>query len=149
MPPKRISARGIVIHENKILLIHRKSKGKEYYSFPGGGIEKGETSREACEREVFEETSIRVKVGDSLYIISHNDNSEHHMYICEYISGQPKLSLNAPENDKMLNNDEWYNPEWISVKSLSDIPLQPLKLRNILIRDLENGFPKKTESMFI
>ena len=38
---KRPSVRGIVIKDNKILMIH--SLKYNYYKLPGGGIEKGES----------------------------------------------------------------------------------------------------------
>ena len=38
---------GIIIKNNKVLLIHRIKDGGEYYVFPGGAIEEGESSKEA------------------------------------------------------------------------------------------------------
>lgn len=149
MLPKRISARGVVIHNGKILLIHRKSDGKEYYSFPGGGIEKGETSEEACRREVFEETSIKVKSVNLIYVITHENNTQHDIYVCEYLSGEPKLDPNAPEIQEMKEGLEWYNPEWIPVEILKDIILHPLDLRDRIIKNLIEGFPKEPKKMFI
>ena len=58
----RIRSASILIKDGKILLIHRKNGGNEYYSFPGGGVEKGETIEDACIRELLEETSIKIKI---------------------------------------------------------------------------------------
>ena len=41
-----VRASAIVIRDNKILLIHRKKEGREYWVFPGGGIEEGEKGEE-------------------------------------------------------------------------------------------------------
>lgn len=47
----------IVIDEvNHILLMHRVNNGREYWVFPGGSIEVGETPEEAVLRELKEET---------------------------------------------------------------------------------------------
>ena len=54
----RPSARGIVIRGDKVAMIH--SKKYEYYKFPGGGIETGESPREAMIREVREESGLVV-----------------------------------------------------------------------------------------
>jgi len=35
-----IKSMAIIIKDEKILLLHRINHGKEYYAFPGGGIEK-------------------------------------------------------------------------------------------------------------
>ena len=47
-------ARGVVIHNGKILLC--KGKTFDNYYFPGGHVEFNEDSREALEREIKEET---------------------------------------------------------------------------------------------
>jgi len=45
----------------KILLIRRADNGR--WSVPGGYMEPGESCNEACAREVWEETGIRIRVG--------------------------------------------------------------------------------------
>lgn len=52
MTPPRIRSSAIIIRDSKILLIHRKRPGREYWVFPGGGIEGNESSIEAVRREV-------------------------------------------------------------------------------------------------
>ena len=42
---KRVRACGIVIDKNKVILIYRKVNDKEYYVFPGGGVEDSESIR--------------------------------------------------------------------------------------------------------
>ncbi len=44
----------------KILLTKRSDNGR--WCLPGGGLDAGENAIEACERELFEETGLRVKV---------------------------------------------------------------------------------------
>lgn len=56
-----IRAAAIIIKNNKIFLIHCKKAGREYWVFPGGGIEEGDSGREIIVREVKEETSLKCK----------------------------------------------------------------------------------------
>lgn len=56
----RVSAYGIVIHEQKLLLVNTRSTGKWF--FPGGGVEIGETLEDAIKRECMEEAGIEVEV---------------------------------------------------------------------------------------
>ena len=56
---ERITCRGIVVNEGKILISH-ETVG-DLFLIPGGGLEPGETSVECCKREVMEETGVRVK----------------------------------------------------------------------------------------
>lgn len=57
-------ASGLIVHDGKVLLIRRgKEPYKDHWSLPGGGVEPGETIREAVTREVLEETGLEVDVG--------------------------------------------------------------------------------------
>ena len=55
------SSGGVVIHDNKLLLIHWPPP-RDSFDFPKGTIEPGETSEQACLREVFEETGYKTKI---------------------------------------------------------------------------------------
>ncbi|HEY3415227.1 MAG TPA: NUDIX domain-containing protein [Armatimonadota bacterium] len=58
------SAAGIVLQDDMVLLIRRAlPPGLGIWTFPGGAVEVGETAREACARELLEETGLRVLVG--------------------------------------------------------------------------------------
>ena len=72
---KKVRAVSIVVNNDTILLIHRKSDGKDYYTFPGGGVETGETLEQAVVRELYEETSLRAEIDKLLYIHEYDDNS--------------------------------------------------------------------------
>lgn len=61
----RYSARAIIVNEfSEILLMKfvqtNIAGNKAWWVFPGGGVEKGESSVEALKREILEETGIRV-----------------------------------------------------------------------------------------
>lgn len=54
----RPSVRSIILRENKVAMVYSQKYG--YYKFPGGGIEEGESHREALIRETAEETGLSV-----------------------------------------------------------------------------------------
>ena len=55
---RRPSVRGIIIRGGKIVMVH--SLKYDYYKFPGGGIEPGETQEQALIREIREEAGLNV-----------------------------------------------------------------------------------------
>ena len=55
---KRATVRAIIECDGKLAMIHKKKR--DYYAFPGGGIEDGESYQEALIREVKEETGLSV-----------------------------------------------------------------------------------------
>jgi 8-oxo-dGTP pyrophosphatase MutT (NUDIX family) len=57
------SVKGVVIHQGRVLLL---LNGRREWELPGGRPEPGERHRTALEREVREETGLRVAVGEAL-----------------------------------------------------------------------------------
>jgi len=57
--------------ERRVLLTRRKDNGQ--WCLPSGGVEPGESVAEGCEREVFEETGLSVKVKRFVGVYSHSD----------------------------------------------------------------------------
>jgi 8-oxo-dGTP pyrophosphatase MutT (NUDIX family) len=54
---------GIILIENdKVALIERHRAGLDYYVFPGGGVDEGETPEQAAVREAFEELGVEVAI---------------------------------------------------------------------------------------
>jgi ADP-ribose pyrophosphatase YjhB (NUDIX family) len=59
---------GILLHENKQVLVSDEFiRGGYYTKFPGGGLEFGEGTRDCLRREFMEEMNLRVEVGEHLY----------------------------------------------------------------------------------
>ena len=63
----------------RLLLTRRRDDG--FWCFPGGAMDAGESVTEACEREVLEETGLRVRAAKLKAVYSSPD------YICEYEDG--------------------------------------------------------------
>ena len=89
-----IRVAGIVMMNDGVVFMHRKNvirnkDYQEYYTFPGGHLEEGETLEEGVIREIKEEFGINVKVVRKLYELENDRvNMKEYFFLCEYIDGE-------------------------------------------------------------
>jgi len=127
---------GIIIKDNKILLIWRIKNGQEYFVFPGGSVEEGESIRNAVIREMKEELSIDIIIDRLLFKISvpkneHDSGRISYFYLIKTYKGVPKLG--GPEKERMSDNNQYY-PEWKNLE---------------LIKPLENLYPEEAKNKVV
>ncbi len=90
----------------KILLTRRSDNGR--WCLPGGRMESGESAAEACAREVFEETGLRVRVTRLIgiytspdFVIEYADGNRFQIvamsFEAEVIGGELVLSIETTE----------------------------------------------------
>ena len=70
-PEQPVVGVGAIIFEGQsILLVKRDQEpGKGQWSLPGGVVEVGETLIEALQREIYEEVSIKIEIGDLVRLL--------------------------------------------------------------------------------
>mgnify|MGYP000960091486 FL=1 len=64
----RVRVAGILIEDDRILLIEHTKNNRKYWLVPGGGVDWGESAAEALIREFKEETSLDIEVEKFLFI---------------------------------------------------------------------------------
>ena len=69
----RVGCSAVIFDENrkKVLLTQRTDNGR--WCVPGGALESGESAAEACEREVWEETGLKVRATRLIGVYSNPD----------------------------------------------------------------------------
>lgn len=83
----RIGVFGVIIEDGKVLLGLRRDI--DWWNLPGGGMELGETVDEALQREVLEETGLRVRVGRLIGVYSKPQKQEVVLtFLCAVEGGQ-------------------------------------------------------------
>jgi mutator protein MutT len=119
-----VRAAAIIVRNTKVILMFRRKKGRSYWTFPGGGIEEGETGKEAVVRETKEETGLVCKKVRLLFRVKTYEDSttKHPFYLCEVSDGE--IVLGGPEA-KRNNETNYYEPQWVAVKKVGKLNLLP------------------------
>jgi 8-oxo-dGTP diphosphatase len=125
-----IRAATVTIKDNKVLLVNSKYDDGEYYLFPGGGVEHGETIREAAIRETLEETGINIDIKKVLHIneFIYRNNWDKRSITIFFLS-----EVNSKDEREVLD-DEGKIKEvvWVDLKDLEKIDIRPKILVKIL-----------------
>lgn len=95
---RRISTRGILYKNGKLLAVQQKlNVDKNFFNTIGGGLEDNENLRAGLNREFIEETGVKPKIGDLLFI----------QQFSEIVKGEKREYLEFFFN--ILNVDDFHN----------------------------------------
>ena len=114
---KQIEVVAAIIHdaEGRIFATQRGyGDYKDWWEFPGGKMEQGETPEEALKREIWEELETRIVVERFVATVEWDYPAFHltmHCYFCHVESGH--LELKEHEAAKWLNKDELESVNWL------------------------------------
>ena len=105
----------IIRKEDKIFATQRGyGDFKEWWEFPGGKMEAGETPEEGLKREIREELSTEISVDEFLCTVEYDYPKFHltmHCYLCSLLT--EALHLNEHEAAKWLTKDELDSVKWL------------------------------------
>jgi len=108
----RLAVDGIIIKNKKILLIQRKNKPyKNYYALPGGFVNYGETVEKAIEREIKEETNLKIKVKKLAGVYS-NPQRDPRGHIISLVF------LCQLKNNKLKFADDAQSGKWVPIPKI-------------------------------
>ena len=114
---KQIEVVAAIIHdgEGRIFATQRGyGDFKDWWEFPGGKMEAGETPEEALVREIREELSAEISVDEFLCTVEYDYPQFHltmHCFLCSLIG--EALHLNEHEAARWLTKDELLSVKWL------------------------------------
>jgi 8-oxo-dGTP diphosphatase len=129
-----IGAGGAIVNENGELFLALRSKNvrnePEFWEFPGGGVEFGETLESALKREMKEEYRVDIEI---IELIGVSDSvlpkeKQHWVspgYLCKIVKGDPQIV--EPEKCEEIG--------WFSLSEIENLPLNtPTRFELMIIK---------------
>lgn len=116
----------IIVKDHKVFATQRGyGEWKDFWEFPGGKIDAGETPEEALCREIKEELDTEIAVGELFTTINYDYPTFHitmHCYLCTIENGS--LTLLEHEAAKWLSLEQLDSVTWLPADLLVIAELQ-------------------------
>lgn len=113
---KQIEVVAAIIRKEDMIFATQRGYGewKDWWEFPGGKMEVGETPEVALVREIREELSAEINVDEFLCTVEYDYPQFHltmHCYLCSLMTDS--LHLNEHEAAKWLTKDKLNSVKWL------------------------------------
>ncbi len=123
----RAAVGAVVFKDDAVLLVRRaNAPARGLWAIPGGSVRLGETLQTAAEREIMEETGVRIRARDPVFVfdtIQHDADGQvqyHYVIVdlaAEYLSGDPRAG------------DDAADARWVSEGELAQLHVNPATRR--------------------
>ena len=127
---KRIEVVAAIIRKEGEVFATQRGYGdwKDWWEFPGGKMEPGETPEEALTREIREELSADINVDEFLCTVEYDYPKFHltmHCFLCSLLT--EAMHLNEHEAARWLRKDELESVGWLPADR---VVIEKLKVKN-------------------
>lgn len=114
----KVASHGLIKKDNKFLITHRATINDyqpNLWDIPGGTVEFQEKAEAALNREISEESGLKVDIVKPIFVYDFASGPLRHqfqiVYECNYISGE--VVLNPEEHDEF---------KWVTIEELESLP---------------------------
>ena len=135
----RIRAAGILVDQDRILMVNENERDRSYWVPPGGGFEgKDGNTRHTVKREVWEETGLSVVVGDVLFVREFYEASRdiYHVeqfYLVDQWQGEITLNNLEPAGAGAGAEARYISQaRWFTKQELAQVDVFPPQLKDLL-----------------
>ena len=113
---KSIEVAAVIIQKGDLVFATQRGYGpwKDYWEWPGGKVEAGESPIQALHREIKEELDAEIRIDKFLHTVEWDYPDFHltmHCYMCSLVT--EALHLNEHEAARWLSADELSSVRWL------------------------------------
>jgi 8-oxo-dGTP diphosphatase len=139
----RIRAGIVLIENNKVALIERHRAGLDYFVFPGGGVDEGESPEQAAVREAMEELGVQVTINQKVAEIQFGPRSRQIYFLVEQIGGEFGTGVGEEYTDSDPSDPEEgiYIPIRMAIDELAlHENIHPADVARLVVRSVADGW---------
>ena len=147
----RIRAGIVLIQDNKVALIERHRAGLDYFVFPGGGVDEGESPEQAAVREALEELGVEVTIRQKVAEIQFGQKSRQIYFLVEQTSGEFGTGIGEEFTDSDPDSPEEgiYIPIWMPIDALLlRQNIYPAEVAKLVVASMEAGWVESGSTFF-
>ena len=147
----RIRAGIVLIEDSKVALIERHRAGLEYFVFPGGGVDEGESPEQAAIRETMEELGIEVLIKQKVAEVQLGHKSRQVYFLVEQTGGEfgSGTGEEYTESDPDHPQEGIYIPIWMPIDELPQhANVYPVDLARLVVKSVKEGWMQEPILVF-
>jgi 8-oxo-dGTP pyrophosphatase MutT (NUDIX family) len=147
----RIRAGIVLIQDGKVALIERHRAGLNYFVFPGGGVEAGESFEAAAIREGMEELGIEISIQQKVAEVQLGLKSRQIYFLVEQTGGEFGTGLGEEftNSDSESPDEGFYIAVWMPIEELPLHPnVYPADLAKLVVKSVKQGWLKSAPVFF-
>ena len=112
---KHVHVVAAILHRDGLVLATQRGYGewKDYWEFPGGKVEAGETEEQAIVREIREELMLPIRVEKRLCMVEYDYEAFHLSMQCFLCAPEGEMHLLEHEDARWLPLDRLQAVEWL------------------------------------
>ena len=141
----RTRAGVVLIDDDKVALIERHRAGLDYFVFPGGGVDEGETPEQAAIREAMEELGVEVAIKQKVAVI-HFGQSTQVYFLVDRVGGEFGTGTGEEYTDSDPDDPEEgiYIPAWMPIHELPQHEkVFPEALSKLVVKSKADGWSEE------
>jgi 8-oxo-dGTP pyrophosphatase MutT (NUDIX family) len=147
----RIRAGIVLIEMNKVALIERHRAGLDYFVFPGGGVDEGESVEQAAIREAMEELGIEVAIKQKVAEVQLGQKSRQVYFLVEQTGGEfgSGVGEEYTDADPASPEEGIYVPIWMPIDQLPlHANIYPADVARMVVRSVREGWRQSGPVLF-
>ena len=147
----RIRAGIVLIQDGNVALIERHRAGLNYFVFPGGGVDEGESPEQAAIREAMEELGIQVTIKQKVAEIHFGQKSRQVYFLAEQTGGEFGTGAGEEftDSDPTSPEEGIYIPIWMPIDQLPFRQnIYPVDVARLVVESVQNGWKESSSVLF-